>query len=40
MLRIPPQGRGAMPRLARLVLMVGPGDRDEPIITVMLPGED
>lgn len=28
------------PKLARLVLAIGPGDRGEPVMTIMLPGED
>ena len=39
-LRIPRDGRGVRPRLTTLKLQVGPGDRGEPVITVMLPGED
>ena len=39
-LRIPRDGRGVRPRLTTLKLQVGPGDQGEPIITVMLPGED
>ena len=39
-LRIPRDGRGLRPRLATLKLQVGPGDQGEPVITVMLPGED
>ena len=39
-LRIPRDGRGVRPRLATLKLQVGPGDNGEPVITVMLSGED
>jgi hypothetical protein len=39
-LRIPRDGRGVRPRLTTLKLQVGPGDQGEPVITVMLPGED
>ncbi|SCC94452.1 conserved hypothetical protein [Thiomonas sp. X19] len=39
-LRIPREGRGVRPRLATLKLQVGPGDAGEPVITIMLPGED
>jgi hypothetical protein len=38
--RIPRGGKGMRPRLATLVLHVGGGDQGEPVITIMLPGED
>ena len=38
--RIKRGGRGVKPRLARLVLRVGPGDDGEPCITITMPGED
>ena len=34
-----PRG-GQVPRLTRLVLHVGPGDRGEAVVTIMTPGED
>jgi hypothetical protein len=37
--RVPREGREVRPRLATLVLHVGPGDNFEPVVTVMLPGE-
>ncbi|MCP3867753.1 MAG: hypothetical protein GY703_06595 [Gammaproteobacteria bacterium] len=37
-LRIPRGGR--QPELARLVIHIGPGDRGEPVVTIMQPGED
>lgn len=40
LLRTPAAGRGVMPRKATLKFMVGPGDQGEPVITVMMPGED
>lgn len=38
--RIPRGGRAMRPRLTRLLCMIGPGDNFEPVVTVMLPGED
>lgn len=38
--RIPRDGRSNVPRLARLKMMVGPGDCGEPVITILLPNED
>jgi hypothetical protein len=32
--------RERTPRLVRLKAVCGPGDQDEPVITVMLPGKD
>ena len=40
LLRVPRGGRGTSPRRAVLHLHMGPGDAGEPVITVMLPGED
>jgi hypothetical protein len=37
-LRVP--AHGGRPTLAALQAMVGPGDAWEPVITIMLPGED
>lgn len=39
-LRVPRGGRGVRPRLAQLVLRLGPGDLGEPVLTIMLQGED
>lgn len=38
--RVPRGGRGCRPRLATLQLQIGPGDGLEPVITVLLPGQD
>jgi len=38
--RIPRGGRGQRPRLTTLKAICGPGDQGEPVITIMLPGED
>jgi hypothetical protein len=38
--RIPRQGRGRTPKMATLTIWTGPGDDGEPVITIMLPGED
>ena len=38
--RVPRGGRSMRPRLTRLVCKIGPGDSGEPVITIMLPGED
>lgn len=38
--RVPRGGRSMRPRLTRLVCHIGPGDLGEPVITIMLPGED
>ncbi|TDR40489.1 hypothetical protein DFR29_113191 [Tahibacter aquaticus] len=37
--RVVPRG-GRRPRVTKLVLMLGPGDRGEPVVTIMEPGED
>lgn len=39
-LRVPNRPRATRPRYADLVLHIGPGDRGEPVLTIMLPGED
>lgn len=39
-LRIPAHGKGVRPRLATLHLVMGPGDRGEPVLTIMCPDED
>jgi hypothetical protein len=37
---VPYEGRGKMPRLSTLKAVIGPGDKAEPVITVMLTTED
>lgn len=36
-LRVPRDGRGVKPRLAHLILHIGPGDTAEPVVTIMTP---
>ena len=38
--RVPRGGRGSRPRLTTLKAVCGPGDDGEPVVTIMLPGED
>lgn len=38
--RVPRDGKSAEARLTSLKLVCGPGDAGEPVITIMLPGED
>lgn len=38
--RVPREGKGRMPRRVALFLVIGPGDAGEPVLTIMLPGED
>lgn len=38
--RVPRGGRGVRPRLVTLITQIGPGDGGEPVVTIMLPGED
>lgn len=38
--RVPRGGRGVRPRLVKLVAHIGPGDDGDPVITILLPGED
>lgn len=38
--RVPRGGRGARPRCAQLRMVIGPGDDGEPVITILMPGED
>lgn len=38
--RVPRGGRGARPRRAQLRAVIGPGDDGEPVITILMPGED
>lgn len=37
--RVPVEGRGIKPRLVTLAMYIGPGDQDEPVITIMKPNE-
>lgn len=39
-LRVPNTPQATRPRYADLVLHIGPGDHGEPVLTIMLPGED
>lgn len=39
-LRVPNTPRATAPKLAKFVMACGPGDNAEPVITLMLPGED
>lgn len=38
--RVPRDGRSVEARLTSLKLVCGPGDAGEPVVTIMLPGED
>lgn len=38
--RVPRGGRSSRPRLTSLHMVIGPGDTGEPVITILLPGED
>ena len=38
--RVPRDGRSTKASLTTLKLIVGPGDRGEPVITILLPDED
>lgn len=38
--RVPRGGHGVRPRLVKLVAHIGPGDDGDPVITILLPGED
>lgn len=38
--RVPRGGRGMRPRLTTLQMVIGPGDAGEPVITILLLGED
>lgn len=40
LVRVHREGPGDQPRLVDLVMVVGPGDEGEPVITIMQPGED
>ena len=37
---VPPTGRGTRAVEVDLVVHIGPGDTPEPVVTIMLPGED
>lgn len=39
-LAVPRSGKGEKARMHDLVLHIGPGDKGEPVLTIMLPGED
>lgn len=39
-IRTPAEGRARVPVKTELCLHVGPGDAGEPVLTIMLPGED
>lgn len=38
--RVPRDGKAKLPKLVKLKLVVGPGDRGEPVVTIMQPEED
>jgi len=38
--RVPRTGSGVQPRRVRLVLSIHPGDKGEPVLTIMFPDED
>lgn len=38
--RVPRDGKSVEARLTSLKLLCGPGDAGEPVVTIMLPGED
>jgi len=38
--RVPRGGKGCMPRQVTLHMHIGPGDALEPVVTLMMPGED
>ena len=40
LMRVPRDGHSSEPALMTLKLVIGPGDTNEPVITIMLPGED
>ena len=40
LMRVPPAGALSTASLATLSLHIGPGDNAEPVVTIMLPGED
>lgn len=38
--RVPCGGRGSRPRSTQLQMVIGHGDEGEPVITILMPGED
>lgn len=40
LVRVPRTGSGIQPRRLRLVLSIHPGDKGEPVLTIMFPDED
>ncbi|MDP2832334.1 MAG: hypothetical protein Q8Q28_03375 [Pseudomonadota bacterium] len=38
--RVPRGGRGVRPLPTTMQMQIGPGDEGEPVITIMMPGED
>lgn len=38
--RVPNSRNATRPTLVRLIAVCGPGDEGEPVVTIMLPGED
>lgn len=38
--RVPRDGKTARPKQTHLQMQIGPGDAGEPVISIMLPGED
>lgn len=38
--RVPRDGHSIQPDLVSLQMLIGPGDRGEPVMTILLPGED
>lgn len=38
--RVTRGGRSGRPRLTTLHMVIGPGDAGEPVVTILLPGED
>jgi hypothetical protein len=38
--RVPRDGQARRPRITTLKLVIGPGDDGEPVITILLPGEN
>jgi hypothetical protein len=38
--RVPREGASVTPEPMQLVMHIGPGDTAEPVLTIMLPGED
>jgi len=40
LMRVPPAGNSSTASLTTMSLHIGPGDSAEPVVTIMLPGED